>query len=290
MRNRLASLIVVKQEPNSNNLVASQTNLGSQTQGAYGAIGISGATEILNIGNSQHNLCHNEAISAGDLSTSTGINIKTENHFYEINNNNLHHSDNYNYNNTSNTTTNTTNGGKTTLPPSPITASTTPTNFIYPCRNLFPDGCDISHHHSHHQQHQQQHQQHQHQPLNNNCSNYYYNLSDTPSPVTPPYAATNGDKFLLKSEPLPYEHSVLDVVAAAASATDNLWCLSNLTYRKQLGSFHISASASPEHSFQNNSSNNNNNGGNGSNVNSNNNNHCMYKYFLSRKSCLVMGF
>ncbi|XP_061400500.1 GATA zinc finger domain-containing protein 15-like, partial [Musca vetustissima] len=263
MRNRLASLIVVKQEPNSNSIGSNQTNLGSQSAAYTGVVGI---TEIHNNNNNQqHNLYNNnEVIQSGDLThTSTTINIKTENHFYEINNNNLHHSDNYNYN-TNNNLTNNTNGGGKNLPPSPITASTTPTNFIYPCRNLFPDGCDISHHHS--QQHHPQLQQHHHSTqlnTNNNCSNYYYNLSETPSPVTPPYGTANGDKFILKSEPLPYEHSVLDVVAAAATATDNLWCLSNLTYRKQLGSFHVATtSSSPEHHFQHNNSSNNSNSSN----------------------------
>lgn len=218
MRNRLASLIVVKQEPSSNSLVTHhQNSLGSQHSPYGGELMI----------NHHHHHRHLQSHETGEITAAASISIKSEASLYEINNNHLHQNDNFNYN-TVNTNAVATAAHKI-LPPSPITASTTPTNLIYPCRNLFPDGCDISHH-SHH----------------NNCSNYFYNLNESPSPITPPYTTSNGDKFILKSEPLPYEHSVLDVVAAAsASATDNLWCLSNLTYRKQLGSFNVSSS-SPE--------------------------------------------
>uniref|UniRef100_A0A1I8NXN5 Probable nuclear hormone receptor HR38 n=1 Tax=Stomoxys calcitrans TaxID=35570 RepID=A0A1I8NXN5_STOCA len=217
MRNRLASLIVVKQEPpSSNSLATLENSLNSHLP--YGG--------EINNNNNNNIVTHNVA---GELNASN-FTIKSENNLYEINNNHLHHSDNYNFPAAP-------NASHKHLPSSPLTAApTTPPNLIYPCRNLFPDGCDISHH-GHH----------------NNCSNYYYNLNDTPSPVTPPYATGQTDKFLLKSEPLPYEHSVLDVVAAAAAAasataSDNLWCLSNLTYRKQLGNFYVSSS-SPEHIF-----------------------------------------
>ncbi|XP_075151014.1 uncharacterized protein LOC142225123 [Haematobia irritans] len=221
MRNRLASLIVVKQEPpSSNTLVTLENSLNTHLP--YGT------NEINNNINNNNNFNPNNA--SEELNAAATISIKSETNLYEINNNHLHHSDNYNFPLSANS--------NHKQSQSPITsAASNPPNLIYPCRNLFPDGCDISHH-GHH----------------NNCSNYYYNLNDTPSPVTPPYATSQGEKFVLKSEPLSYDHSVLDVVAAAAAASatspDNLWCLSNFTYRKQLGNFNVTSSL-PDHSFPN---------------------------------------
>ncbi|XP_037815893.1 probable nuclear hormone receptor HR38 [Lucilia sericata] len=287
MRNRLASLIVVKQEP-SNSLGNPANTLNSSHTSA--SIPSSPTFEINN------NQIFND---------NTHVAIKTELNAYEINNNHIQLSDSYNFNTYqqhsqqqqqqqqqsqqlplhlkqahnnhlyhlhSHTPQQQHQQHQQIVPTSPATTTTTTANsanLIYPCRNLFPDGCDISHHH------------------HLNCSNFS-NLNSNLNESTTLLYNSHSDKFILKSEPLSYEpphqhnhhqqqlqnlhHTSQEQRSSLEShsslSIDNQWCLTNLSGRKHYNSFHNSTS--PDYtSCQKNSHNNNNNNSAAFNTNAN---------------------
>lgn len=267
MRNRLASLIVVKQEP-SNSLGNPANTLNSSSASTP-------SSPSFEINNNQI------------FNDNPNLAIKTELNAYEINNNHIQLSDSYNYSTYQQqqhhhhqlhqppTHNNNNNSNKhhqlqqtqhhlhhSQIAHNSQTTAANSANLIYPCRNLFPDGCDISHHN------------------HLNCSNFSTFNSNVNESTTLLYNS-HSDRFILKSEPLSYElqhqqqhlhnhihqqqqlqnlhnspngRSSLES-PSSASSIDNQWCLTNLSCRKQFNQFHNSSS--PDYSCQKNSHNNN---------------------------------
>lgn len=272
MRNRLASLIVVKQEP-SNSLVGNPSNtLNSST--------------VTTPPSPSFEINNNQIFPEG-----SALNIKTELNNYEINNNHIHLNDSYNYltyqqhlqqqqqqqhNNKhfvqqqqQQQTQQTQNQHQHhhhhhhhqhqhSQSPS-LSHSNSHGNLIYPCRQLFPDGCDISHHNHH-----------------LSCSNFSSSFNSNLNESTTLLYNSHSDKFILKSEPLTYEqhsphhnqhnnhnnllqqhqhqqqqleNSSLD---SSVSSLENQWCLTNLAARKQFNSF-LNSTSSPDYNCQKNS-------------------------------------
>uniref|UniRef100_A0A1A9VI61 Uncharacterized protein n=1 Tax=Glossina austeni TaxID=7395 RepID=A0A1A9VI61_GLOAU len=213
MRNRLASLIVVKQEPSSNPLNSTLSVVNSlptlpDTTTTSAIIPEINNNQVLHTTQNPH-----------ITSTSANISIKSENSLCEINNNHLSSLSCDNYFDTTNTNSN-------NLPQKPSAT------LIYPCRNLFPDGCDISHNHNcstfvHHNSNHNHHHHHHHY--------YAFGNLQQKSQFDTLSHHTNGQKFLFKSEPLipnninyqSQQHTV-----SASGTNETSWSLTNLNNRR----------------------------------------------------------
>ena len=239
MRNRLASLIVVKQEPTN--------SLGTPT---HPLTAVSTVTT---------NLTPTFEINNNQLFSDNGnISIKTELNAYEINNNHVVTLNDCNYQNVyhHHQQQQQQHHQQQQQHQQHTQEHISPTaQLIYPCRNLFPDGCDISHHN------------------HLNCSNYATFNANLNESTTLLYNSQS-DKFILKSEPLAYGHSSpqqqqsqqhqqqhnhyqqhqqqhqqqIEQLSlshscenptdfATAAAEDNQWCLTSLNIKKSLNNF-----------------------------------------------------